>query len=61
MVMAGEVSEDPQWIHDNWKMWNIHVLREMSNTEPSNSVEVVWLTYSLNECLMYSEAALNNN
>lgn len=40
MVMAGEVSEDPQWIHDNWKMWNIRVLREMSNTEPSNSVEV---------------------
>lgn len=59
--MAEEVYEDPQWIHDDWKMCNIHVLREKTNVEPSNNAERVWLTYSLNECVMHSGAALNSN
>lgn len=59
--MAGEVYEDPQWIHNNWKMCNTHILREKSNVELSNNVEIVWLIYSLNEWLIYSGATLNSN
>lgn len=51
--MAGEVYEDPQWIHNNWKMCNIHIPKEKSDVEPSKNVEIVWLIYSLNECLVF--------
>jgi len=59
--MAGEVYEDPLWIHGNWKMCNTHIRRQKNNAEPSDSLEIAWLIYSLNECLMYSGAALNSN
>lgn len=59
--MAEEVYEDPQWIHENWRMCNRHILRKKTNVEASNNAEIVWLIYSLNECDMHSEAALNSN
>lgn len=34
-------------------MCNIHKPKEKSDVEPSKNVEIVWLIYSLNECLVF--------
>lgn len=59
--MGEEVYKDPQWLQDNWKRCNIHIIRKKSNVEPLSNVGILCLIYSLNEGLMYSGIALDSN
>lgn len=51
--MVEEAYKDPQWLKENWKRCDIHIIRQKSNVEPLSNVGILWLIYILNEGLMY--------